>query len=361
MTRESPLFGRGGSHLCQAARQGQAFVSPGGLASSDEVSRKLVSSVARRRRSWWSSRYCWSPSPSTSCSAHGSPRPRSLVTIRQARVVGAIVCLVGAVLCFCSRRTSGVGASVAADDLRYRSARPAIWKPSQATPFGLARDVLGIRTTWTAKLCGSSGSDVARNNTLRCRDGDLRAEAQVHLARWRIAGPSLRRSRARISSSARVRGCAISLKDTFLRDAISSFRRDRLDPTNDEALLASSSRSRAAGRRAAAAWRLGLERRRKRGDQAAGAGFNVLPQPVRGAGRYSGVRYRYVGHRRAARRRVGTASAASHPAVRSAPAVARRRRRSAGLAATQPQLFARPRDTRAQTRRHSSSSTRPAR
>lgn len=169
------------------------------------------------------------------------------MTIRQARVVGAIVCLVGAVLLLLlATDVRGWSQRVAADDLRYRSspAHGNLWKPSQAAPFGLARDVLGIQDDldYREALRLFRLGRPLENSLYGVETATLRAEAQVHVAEVADSGPDrMRRSQAAnllgvlgFSMAAR----DLSLKDTFLRDAISSFRQAiALDPTNDEALF----------------------------------------------------------------------------------------------------------------------------
>jgi tetratricopeptide (TPR) repeat protein len=169
------------------------------------------------------------------------------VILRRARVLGALLCVACAVLLLLlAIDVRAWDERLAADDLRYR-ANPVhgnLWKPSQTAPFGLARAVLGIQDDlkYREALRLFRLGRPLENNLYGIETSTLRAEAQVEMGDVADSGPDL----ARRSQAANLLGVLgfsmaardLSLKDTFLRDAISSFRQAiGLDPTNDEALF----------------------------------------------------------------------------------------------------------------------------
>jgi hypothetical protein len=163
------------------------------------------------------------------------------------RVAVAGVALAGAVLLLLlATDVRGWSARFAADDLRYR-ANPVpadLWKPAQVAPFGLARDALGIGDDieYRRALRSFRLGRPLESNLYKVKISTLRAEAQVQMAAVADHGRDLPR-RSQAANLLGVLGFAMAardldLRDTFLRDAIGSFRQAiALDPTNDDALF----------------------------------------------------------------------------------------------------------------------------
>jgi tetratricopeptide (TPR) repeat protein len=163
------------------------------------------------------------------------------------RILLALLSVVVAVLLFLlATDVRGWSARFAADDLRYR-ANPVpgnLWKPSQVAPFGLARDVLGIQDDidYRRALRSFRLGRPLESNLYGVKTSTLRAEAQVEMAEVADHGDDLPR-RSQAANLLGVLGFAmaardLALRDTFLRDAISSFRQAiALDPENDDALF----------------------------------------------------------------------------------------------------------------------------
>jgi hypothetical protein len=132
-----------------------------------------------------------------------------------------------------------------ADDLRYRQdpTADALWQPTELSPFGLDRNVLGIR------------DDIAYRRALReFRIGRplealFSTEVTTHRVQAQIAltnvvgtgGNAVRASQA--ANLLGVLGFAMATQDvgqraTFLNNAITAFRQAiALDPSNDDALF----------------------------------------------------------------------------------------------------------------------------
>jgi hypothetical protein len=169
------------------------------------------------------------------------------VILRYTRVAGALVCFgCAALLLLLATDVRSWGQRFPADDLRYRQSavHGNLWAPTQAVPFSLARNLLGIQDDlkYREALRLFRLGRPLENNLYGVETATLRAEAQVHMAEVADSGPDL----ARRSQAANLLGVLgfsmaardLSLKNTFLRDAISSFRQAiALDPTNDEALF----------------------------------------------------------------------------------------------------------------------------
>jgi tetratricopeptide (TPR) repeat protein len=163
------------------------------------------------------------------------------------RVVLACLVLAAAVLLLLlATDVRGWRARFAADDLRYR-ANPVpgnLWHPEQAAPFGLARDVLGIQDDidYRRALRSFRLGRPLESNLYGVKTASLRAQAQVQMAEVADHGNDLPR-RSQAANLLGVLGFAmaardLALRDTFLRDAIASFRQAiALDPTNDDALF----------------------------------------------------------------------------------------------------------------------------
>lgn len=163
------------------------------------------------------------------------------------RVVLAAVALAGAVLLLLlATDVRGWSARFAADDLRYRASPVAanLWRPEQLAPFGLAREILGIDDDieYRRALRSFRLGRPLESNLYGIKTATLRAEAQVQMAQVADRGDDLPR-RSQAANLLGVLGFAmaardLALRDTFLRDAIASFRRAiALDPTNDDALF----------------------------------------------------------------------------------------------------------------------------
>jgi hypothetical protein len=163
------------------------------------------------------------------------------------RVILAGVALAGAaLLLLLATDVRGWSARFAADDLRYR-ANPVpgdLWKPQQVAPFGLARDILGINDDikYRRALRSFRLGRPLESNLYSVKISTLRAEAQVQMAEVADHGNDLAR-RSQAANLLGVLGFAMAardldLRDTFLRDAVASFRQAiALDPTNDDALF----------------------------------------------------------------------------------------------------------------------------
>jgi hypothetical protein len=163
------------------------------------------------------------------------------------RVALACLAFAGAVfLLLLATDVRGWSARFSADDLRYR-ANPVsgtLWKPEQVAPFGLARDVLGINDDirYRRALRSFRLGRPLESNLYNVKFSTLRAEAQVQMAAVADHGNDLPR-RSQAANLLGVLGFAMAardldLRDTFLRDAIASFRQAiALDPTNDDALF----------------------------------------------------------------------------------------------------------------------------
>jgi hypothetical protein len=163
------------------------------------------------------------------------------------RVVLACAALAGAVLLLLlATDVRGWSARFAADDLRYR-ANPLpndLWKPQQLAPFGLARNILGINDDikYRRALRAFRLGRPLESNLYNVTISTLRAEAQVQMAEVADQGSDLSR-RSQAANLLGVLGFAMAardldLRDTFLRDAVASFRQAiALDPSNDDALF----------------------------------------------------------------------------------------------------------------------------
>jgi hypothetical protein len=163
------------------------------------------------------------------------------------RVIMACLSLAGAVLLLLlATDVKGWSARFAADDLRYR-ANPVpgnLWKPAQEAPFGLARDLLGIHDDiqYRRALRSFRLGRPLESNLYGVQTSTLRAEAQVQMAEVADHGDD-RPRRSQAANLLGVLGFAmaardLALRDTFLRDAVASFRQAiALDPTNDDALF----------------------------------------------------------------------------------------------------------------------------
>ena len=163
------------------------------------------------------------------------------------RIIFAVVSLAGAAfLLLLAADVNGWSARFAADDLRYQ-ANPVpgnLWMPEQVAPFGLARNILGIQDDIKYRLALRSfrlGRPL-ESNLYGVKTSTMRAEAQVQMAEVADHGNDLRR-RSQAANLLGVIGFALAardlaLRDTFLRDAVASFRQSiALDPTNDDALF----------------------------------------------------------------------------------------------------------------------------
>jgi tetratricopeptide (TPR) repeat protein len=166
--------------------------------------------------------------------------------IRVRVVLACLVLAAAAFLLLLARDVRGWSARFAADDLRYR-ANPVpgnLWQPEQAAPFGLGRDVLGIQDDidYRRALRSFRLGRPLESNLYGVKTASLRAQAQVQMAEVADHGNDLPR-RSQAANLLGVLGFAmaardLALRDTFLRDAIASFRQAiALDPTNDDALF----------------------------------------------------------------------------------------------------------------------------
>jgi tetratricopeptide (TPR) repeat protein len=166
--------------------------------------------------------------------------------IRVRVVLACLVLAAAAFLLLLARDVRGWSARFAADDLRYR-ANPVpgnLWQPEQAAPFGLGRDVLGIQDDidYRRALRSFRLGRPLESNLYGVKTASLRAQAQVQMAEVADHGNDLPR-RSQAANLLGVLGFAmaardLALRDTFLRDAVASFRQAiALDPTNDDALF----------------------------------------------------------------------------------------------------------------------------
>jgi tetratricopeptide (TPR) repeat protein len=166
--------------------------------------------------------------------------------IRVRVVLACLVLSAAAFLLLLATDVRGWSARFAADDLRYR-ANPVpgnLWQPEQAAPFGLGRDVLGIQDDidYRRALRSFRLGRPLESNLYGVKTASLRAQAQVQMAEVADHGNDLPR-RSQAANLLGVLGFAmaardLALRDTFLRDAIASFRQAiALDPTNDDALF----------------------------------------------------------------------------------------------------------------------------
>jgi hypothetical protein len=163
------------------------------------------------------------------------------------RVAFACIALAGAVLLLLlATDVRGWSARFTADDLRYR-ANPVpgrLWKPEQLAPFGLARNILGINDDikYRRALRSFRLGRPLESNLYKVKISTLRAEAQVRTAEVADHGNDLPR-RSQAANLLGVLGFAMAardldLRETFLRDAVASFRQAiAFDPTNDDALF----------------------------------------------------------------------------------------------------------------------------
>jgi tetratricopeptide (TPR) repeat protein len=166
--------------------------------------------------------------------------------IRIRVILAGLVLAAAVLLLLLATDVRGWSARFAADDLRYR-ANPVpgnLWRPEQAAPFGLARDVLGIQDDidYRRALRSFRLGRPLESNLYGVKTASLRAQAQVQMAEVADHGNDLPR-RSQAANLLGVLGFAmaardLALRDTFLRDAIASFRQAiALDPTNDDALF----------------------------------------------------------------------------------------------------------------------------
>jgi len=163
---------------------------------------------------------------------------------RYLRALGAVLCLVAAAfLLLFAIDARDWGKRIATDDLRFTAdpLPPSLWHPVEVTPFGLARNVLGInddvRYRRAVRLFRLGRP--LENLTQRSFE-TLRAEAQIALSDVEQEG----NDRSRRSQAANLLGVldlSLAVRDstlatTFLGDAIGNFRDAMaLDESNADA------------------------------------------------------------------------------------------------------------------------------
>ena len=163
---------------------------------------------------------------------------------RYLRALGAVLCLAAAAfLLLFAIDARDWGKRIATDDLRFTAdpLPPSLWHPVEVTPFGLARNVLGInddvRYRRAVRLFRLGRP--LENLTQRSFE-TLRAEAQIALSDVEQEG----NDRSRRSQAANLLGVldlSLAVRDstlatTFLGDAIGNFRDAMaLDESNADA------------------------------------------------------------------------------------------------------------------------------